>query len=660
MLAGLGLAAQQGAAQEAPPAASSTTATPTAPVPGLTEVAPPLIPTKDFAGRSAFWDAQLSPDGAMMSFMRRSKGEAQFIVVDVDTKKAKRAFVTDPSDEFEWYRWVTNDKLLVSVSTAGVFFGDDVRYTRLILVQISDGTMSRMFGRTDVVEGDNVIHVAEDGSYMLVSIQKSVYDYPSVIRHDLVPNGKTDTVQEPREGVWNWVADNQGVVRMGTGWRDRKLTIFYRPDAAAPLKVIARLKEGDPADEYWDALQILNGSDEGYVLSEGETGRVGLRKFNFASREVVETVYEHPDWDIDSVTLREGKPFAAYFTADRDEVHYFDEAAAKQHRIMRKVLGDVEVWVTSRSKDNARMLVWAGNEADPGVLYLFEPSAKRMEEVSQVRPALDFRLLVQPKPMQYTARDGTVIRGYLTLPRGRAAKGLPLIIMPHGGPYGVRDKLEYNDEVQLLANRGYAVLQPNFRGSGGYGEAFFELGTGQIGRAMQDDLDDAMDWAVAEGLADPKRVCVVGSSYGGYAAMWAVMRNPERYRCGASWAGVTDLDRQLRYDKGSFSRGGFKRWRDRVRGEGVVDMKAVSPLMQAQTLSRPLLLAHGTKDNVVPFKQYTAFEKAVRAAPVRPKTLVIEGEGHSFSKAENEQQWYDALETFLAEHNPADPVAAGE
>ncbi|OYU73496.1 MAG: hypothetical protein CFE45_37170, partial [Burkholderiales bacterium PBB5] len=194
----------------------------------------------------------------------------------------------------------------------------------------------------------------------------------------------------------------------------------------------------------------------------------------------------------------------------------------------------------SRSEDGKRMLVAAGNEADPGVLYLYEPGAKSLKELAQWRPELDFTQLAQPKPMRYTARDGTVIRGYLTLPRGRDPKGLPLVIMPHGGPFGVRDKLQYNDEVQLLANRGYAVIQPNFRGSGGYGEDFFALGEGQVGRGMQDDIDDAMDWAVAQGIADAKRVCVVGGSYGGYAALWAVLRNPERYVCAASWAGVTD------------------------------------------------------------------------------------------------------------------------
>lgn len=621
------------------------------------EAPPPLIPTSDFAGRSAFWDAQLSPDGGRMSFLRRAEGITQFVIVDVGTRDLVRAFGTDPSDQIEWYQWVTDDKLLVSVSTIGTFFGDEARYTRLVLVKLSDGSMSPLFKRSEVIEGDRVIHIAEDGSHILVAIQKSVYDYPSVIRHELEPNGKIETVENARPGVWNWVADDSGVVRMGTGWLNGRLSIYYRADAGQSLELVAKVKEGERVDGFWDALQIINGSNEGYVLSEGETGRVGLRRFNFATRETVATIYEHPEYDIDRVSLRKGKPYAAYFTADRDQVHYFDPAVASEQAALRKALGDVEVWVPSRSANGSRMLVWAGSEADPGVLYFFDPAAGKLDEIAQYRPSLDFNLLARPRPIRYTARDGTVIRGYLTLPRGREPKSLPLVIMPHGGPYGIRDKLEYNDEVQLLANRGYAVLQPNYRGSGGYGDAFFELGTGQIGRGMQDDLDDAMDWAVKEGIADPARVCVVGGSYGGYAAIWAVIRNPERYRCAASWAGVTDFDKILRYDRSFFSRSGFKRWREKVRGQGVTDMKAVSPLERAATLSRPLLLAHGTRDVVVPISQYNVFEKASRSAQIKPETLVIKDEGHSFSSAKNEQQWYDALTGFLAAHNPADSLA---
>lgn len=653
-LAALSLGSGMAAAQDAAPPEAPAAQAPAATVP--LEAPPPRIPAGQFAGRPALWDTKLSPDGSMFSFMRQSGGATQFIITATDTGKLVRAFGTDPADDVEWYRWVTNDKLLLSVSTPGEFFGDEVRYTRLILVEIASGEMAPMFPRSKVVEGDNVIHYAKDGSYILVAIQPTVYDYPSVMRHELVPGGKISTVQDPRDGVWNWVADDQGVVRMGSGWKDGRLKIYYRSGEGRALELVARLKEGDPVDGYWDALQIINGSDEGYVLSEGENGRVGLRRFNFATREAVETIYEHPDWDIDSATLRDGKPFAAFYTADRDEVHWFDPVTARQYRSLRKALGDGEVWIISRSEDNSRMLVYAGNESDPGLLYLYEPAAQILKEISQYRPAIDFKALAKPRPVQYTARDGTLIRGYLTLPRGREAKGLPLIVMPHGGPFGVRDKLEYNDEVQLLANRGYAVLQPNFRGSGGYGDAFFELGEGQVGRGMQDDVDDAMDWAVAEGIADPKRVCVVGGSYGGYAALWAVLRNPERYRCAASWAGVTDWNKMLRYDRRYLTARASKAWQSRVRGEKTFDLDAVSPYRVAAQLSRPVLLAHGTADNNVPISQFNIFEKAARAAPVPPQTLVIKDEGHSFSKPESAQSWFEALERFLDEHNPADPV----
>lgn len=631
------------AAQEAAPAANESQ---------LGE-RPPLIPTAAFAGRSAFWDARLSPDGSKLSFVRKVEGKTVIMVAEIETNRVIKQAIIPDKTELAWYRWAGADKLLISLSAEGTFFGDEVAYTRLMLLFTGEQAPETLFRNIRAVVGDDVIFVAKDGSYALVSIQASIYDYPSVYRHELVPDGKAVQVQKPIQGVWSWYADDAGVVRMGTGWRAKQLRIYYRPDVGSKFSLIGKFKEGED-DRYWDVAQIVSGSDTGYVLDEGENGRVGLRRFDYAKRQVLDTVYEHPEWDIDEVSLKDGQPFAAFYTDDRDKVVWFDKQNDRLYRQLREALGQEDVWVISRSDNDERMLVWSGGEADPGVLSLYTSATSRLDMLAEYRPKVDFRSLAKPAPVSFTARDGTNIRAYLTLPRGRDPKNLPLIILPHGGPYGVRDKLEYNDEVQLLANRGYAVLQPNFRGSGGYGDAFYELGTGQIGRAMQDDLDDAMDWAVSRGIADPARVCVVGGSYGGYAALWAVIRNPERYRCAASWAGVTDWDLMLKYDRRFFSREGGKKWRARVEGAEAFDLDLVSPYRLAGTLARPLLLAHGTADINVPFSQFRKFEAAAKGASAALTTLEIQGEGHSFSKPENEQQWYDALVGFLARHNPAD------
>lgn len=622
------------------------------------EAPPPRIPTSAFASRSMLESAKLSPDGARLAVVVKLDGISYLALFDASTQEISARYKLGSKVDIKWLRWAGNERILLSLSTPGEFFGDEVQYTRLAMVHLGEQWFDLLGGKIGGVYGDDVIFVAEDGSYALVSIQKTIYDYPAVYRYDLVRDGEITQVQSPRDGVWNWYADNAGVVRIGTGWLNRRLRVFYRASAGEDLKQIARLKQDDEEAKFWDIIQIISGSNQGYVLQENDEGRVGLYLFDYSTREVVKPVYENPDWDIESVWIKDGKPVAAFYTDDRQQVVWFDETYAAQYNLLARSLKDTDLWVTSRASDNSRMLVWAGNEADPGVLYIYSPGEKRMDQFAELRPKVNFRYLGRPKPVSYEARDGTTIHAYLTLPRGREAKDLPLIILPHGGPFWVRDQLQYNDEVQLLANRGYAVLQPNFRGSGGYGDDFHELGAGEIGRRMQDDLDDGMDWLVGEGIADPARVCVVGASYGGYAAQWAVLRNPERYRCAASWAGVTDWDKMLKYDRRFLTKKGRARWEGLIEGDGTNPLDEVSPYRLAEKLSRPLLLAHGTDDSNVPFSQLKRMSKAAKKAPVPPTELVVKDEGHSFTKAENEQAWFDALEAFLAEHNPADGVGA--
>jgi dipeptidyl aminopeptidase/acylaminoacyl peptidase len=224
--------------------------------------------------------------------------------------------------------------------------------------------------------------------------------------------------------------------------------------------------------------------------------------------------------------------------------------------------------------------------------------------------------------------------------------------MPHGGPF-IRDKWAYEPWAQFLANRGYAVLQPNFRGSTGYGKAFVEAASGQFGRKMQDDLDDGVHWLAGRGIVDPKRVCILGASYGGYAAMWAAVRNPEIYRCAISYAGISDVASMLRFDRSRWiAQRYYADWRDRIRGNGGFDLARVSPIARAAEIRIPILIAHGQKDGNVPFAQSKRLHDALLRAGVPHEFVVYPDEGHGFTKVENSVDFLKRVERFLARHNP--------
>ncbi len=629
--------------------------------PPATTTRPPKIPAMNFAKDSGLSRFSLSPNGSFLA-LRATVGRTAFLaIIDVATRKPLHKIDIPAESSFEWMRWAGSGKLLLSISKQVEFEGDDLLLSRLFLYDLATKRLS-LVGKSDMgFDGDDVIFVDPAGEFVLLSMQRSIYDYPSVWRFPLdgtaMKNGKE--IERARTGVWDWFADTSGVVRMAFEPVDggRLLKVFYRTGPGAPMKIIAKIDDEGSTEQWWDVVQIVPGSNIGLVFRQDRTskGRLVLRKFDFSTRTPGEIVYAAPGADIEGVAFDDKQALvAAYFTDERQRTAWLQPGLQRIQSQLEKALPGMVVQVVSRATDNSRMIVWAGSEYDPGVYFIYDAAKANLDVYFQALEGIDPAHMAQPKPIKYNARDGTVIHGYLTLPPGRDPKKLPLIILPHGGPYGVRDTLDYSSEVQFLANRGYAVLQPNYRGSGGYGDDFDDIGRGQIGRAMQDDLDDGMDWAVKEGIADPDRVCMVGSSYGGYAALWAVTRNPERYRCAASFAGVTDWGRILRYDAQFFSRYGNRKWKERVRGEDGFDLNLVSPLAQVARLARPVLLAHGDKDTRVPFKQFTTYRDAAAKGGKAVETLLFPGEGHGFDLNENEAKWYEALETFLTKHNPAD------
>jgi dipeptidyl aminopeptidase/acylaminoacyl peptidase len=305
------------------------------------------------------------------------------------------------------------------------------------------------------------------------------------------------------------------------------------------------------------------------------------------------------------------------------------------------------------SDDVSRVLIWSGSADDPGAYAIYTPAERRIDAFAAVRDSLQERTLAPVRPISYRSRDGLTIHGYLTLPRGGPERDLPLIVMPHGGPFA-RDSWVFDPWVQFLADRGYAVLQPNFRGSTGYGREFVERGYGQWGAGMIDDMDDGVAWLAEQGIADPDRVCLMGGSYGGYAALWGAIRGAGRYRCAVSFAGVTDLRAMLRYDARFIVARRYMRDRRRqVQGEERIDLDAVSPLAQAARLNVPVLIAHGEEDRRVPVAQSRSLTRALERQGADFEAVFYPEAGHGFSRPEDSLDFLRRVEAFLARHNPA-------
>lgn len=623
-----------------------------------TEVAAPAKParisTADLAQVPSFSSVKLSPDGKRILYLEQVDGKAFVAFRPVDVGE-KVAFEVPEKAEVDWLRWAGNDRILIAVGMSTIYFGEEARVTLLLLHDMVTKQTRVIRRKTQGLEGDDVLFVDPDGQYLLLSIQKTIYDYPSVFQVTLA-DGKMTEIVKARPPVWEWYADEAGIVRIGVGWEDRKSKYYYRRAAEERFALIGAVR-ADEEDDWINVARVVRGSDDGYVLSDKKTGRQALYRFNYRTREVGDLVYGHDRYDIDDYWLNsDGSALEGVsYTDDRDRVHWFDDAKKTQQAQIDRAIPRQQAWVTSRSRDGQRMLVLGTAPDDPGVYYLLDRAKREMAILGSLQVSLPPEQLAATKATTYTARDGTEIPAYLTLPKGRGPKKLPLIIYPHGGPYGVRDKLDYDAQVQLLANRGYAVLQPNYRGSGGYGTSFGDAGRGQIGLKMQDDLDDGMDWLAKDGVIDKSRVCVVGASYGGYAALWAATRNPERYRCAASFAGVADWTSMLKYDRRFLSKKRRANWEARVTGDAALDLTSVSPMAQVARLTRPVLIAHGDDDSNVPISQSKKYVEALKkAGNTNYEYKVYAGEGHGFADPANQKDWFDRLDAFLAKHNPAD------
>jgi dipeptidyl aminopeptidase/acylaminoacyl peptidase len=599
-------------------------------------------------------DPTLSADGNRIAARVTSEGKNWIGVWDLRAARDTPPHLLSAGDfDVRWLRWAGPHRLLVGVLLTRRYAGIEIPMTRVVTVDVDTWRALPLETGLGLV-GDDVIFVDPRGDYALISSQPTWNEYPAVVRIDLA-TGQGNVVQRPRDGVWNWFADRSGVVRAGVDYSENRIKLYYRAAAGEDLHRIDSRRY--PRDgSVIDMIRFVTDTDHGIVVTNAVTGRFGVYDYNFTTDTRGEAIFEHPTADVTTPIMgADGHVDGVSYEDDRRRIRWINpELQQIQDRIDRALPNKVNL-ILDRSEDGMRILISSTAADDPGTYYVYDRNSRRIEAFASPYQRLAEQRFAPVRPISFHGRDGTEIPGYLTLPPGGHEHGLPLVLMPHGGPFA-RDSWDFDPWVQFLASRGYAVLQVNFRGSTGYGRAYAERGIGQWGTGMIDDIEDGVDWLVHEGVADGGRVCIMGASYGGYAALWAPIRHPERYRCAISFAGVTDVRGMLRYDSRRFAATRYSReWRRWVEGEERTDLTAVSPLQQAARVRVPLLIAHGERDRNVPVSQSRDLVRAIGRAGTGAamESVFYPEEGHGFVRPADSADFLHRVEVFLDRYNPA-------
>lgn len=610
-------------------------------------------PIEQFAAPPMIEDPVISPSGTKMAMTFTVNGTQTLGIRTILGAATTPTFINSNGHDVHWVRWVNDDWLLVGVGHSETGHAFDVYMTSILAIS-ADGRRSRALN-----ERSTVLWIDHSGgarillSYMNNRRSASVSGgtYAAQVDEIDLETGRQRVVADPIRGITSWYADAAGNVRAGVGLRNDHIIMMYRANNDEMFRTVERVNARMREDVIVPLIFSSDGTNA--IVTANPDGYEAVYNFNLASFELGTKIFGVPGYDVDFISA--GPDYSSLagvgYTDQRFHMHWLDPRMASIQSAIDAAVPGRTATLVSMNADRTKFIVHVGSASNPGAYYYLDSATDGvLHLIGRVNEALGRQPLSTVRTIRYRARDGVEIEAVLTLPSGRAATNLPLIMLPHGGPFA-RDNESWDWWVQFLADRGYAVLQPNYRGSSGYGLAFYERSLGQWGLAMQDDLDDGVAWAVDQGIADRGRVCIAGASYGGYAAMRAAQRGGGIYRCAISYAGVSDLAAMLRYDNFFLSEVG-----GRLRREEIPNVRDVSPIRSPESFSMPVLLMHGDKDLRVPVDQSRSMASALRGAG-RQVHYVEQREGdHHFSRQEHRLQFLQEMETFLDAHNPAVPI----
>ena len=597
------------------------------------------IPVREFFRNPEKANFDLSPDGTHLSFLAPHQERMNLHVQKIGSEEVKR--ITNVTErDIAGYYWA-DDEQLVYLQDNG---GDENFY---LTVVNRDGQNDRPLTKFDGVKTQLIDDLEDIPDQAIVGLNQRNPEVFDAYRLN-IRTGALDLIAENPGNIVGWITDHAGALRMAATTDGVNTTLLYRDaeeDNFRPL-ITTNFKESvSPLFFTFDNQHFYASSNRGRDKS-------AIVKIDSTAGEEIELLFEHPEVDVSNLSYSHKRKVLTgiAYTTWKTERKFLDEQAEQRYNRLKQELGDYEIAITSSNKNEDKFIVRTYSDRSLGAYYFYDASADTVEKIIEVSPWLQEAEMAEMKPITYAARDGLTIHGYLTLPVGAEEKSLPLVVNPHGGPWA-RDRWGFNPEVQFLANRGYAVLQTNFRGSTGYGRAFWEASFKQWGLGMQDDITDGVHYLVEQGIADPKRVAIYGGSYGGYATLAGLAFTPDLYACGVDYVGVSNLFTFLQTIPPYWKPMLEMMYEMVGNPEDLKEQfERTSPALQADKIKAPLLIAQGAKDPRVNIAESDQIVEALRQRGVEVAYLVKENEGHGFHNEENRFEFYEAMERFLDEH----------
>jgi len=598
------------------------------------------IPLEDFFKNPEKSSYKISPNGDYYSFMAPYNNRMNiFIQKRGDTNSIQLTYEKDR--DVAGYFWPNDNQIMFLKDDGG-----DENY-HLYGVGI-DG--SNLIPYTDFkgVRAQIIDDLPDQDEFVIIGLNKRNKQVFDPYRLNL-STGELKMIAENPGNIQGWMFDHDGKLRLATAIVDGvNQSILYRESEDEEFRTIitTNFKEGfSPQFFTFDNKNIIGSSNLGRDKS-------AIVEFNPLTAKEVKVLYANDDYDVNGVgySYKRKVITAAYYNSWKSERHYFDSISKSIFEKIQDQLPGYEIGLTGINKEENILIVRTYSDKSLGAYYIYSTEENSLEKIVEVSPWIDENEMSNQLPIQYSSRDGLNINGYLTLPKGYTienAKNLPVVINPHGGPWA-RDGWGFNPEIQFLANRGYAVLQMNFRGSTGYGRKFWEASFKKWGREMQDDITDGTKWLIEKGIADSNKIAIYGGSYGGYATLMGLVKEPELYAAGVDYVGVSNMF--------TFMKTIPPYWEPMLEmmyemvgdlEKDSVMLREVSPVFHVDKIKAPLFIAQGRNDPRVNVDESDQMVEAMKNRGINVEYLVKDDEGHGFRNEENRFEFYRAMESFL-------------